>query len=367
MTGQDPDWVREGIDLLQGLLEIRSPSGSESGAVGYLVSWMSHHGFDAHCDEAGNAVGVLHPREPGEPRAGTRELILLGHIDTVPGYPPVIRRDGRLYGRGAVDAKGPLAAFATAAARVAPRPGWRIVVIGAVEEEAATSKGARHIARDRRPDMVIIGEPTGWQRIALGYKGRLLADLTLKRSMAHRAGPAPSAPEQAIGYWAALKDRIGVLNKEHERVWDQVQVTLRGFDSSDNGLEETARMQLSFRLPPRMNPEELKMHLRSVANGHEISFDGEEVAFRADKNTVLVRAFLGAVRDAGGDPGFVVKTGTSDMNVVGPVWRCPIVAYGPGDSALDHTPEEHVELAEWRKGVTVLADLVRRATTLTVE
>jgi LysW-gamma-L-lysine carboxypeptidase len=50
------------------------------------------------------------------------------------------------------------------------------------------------------------------------------------------------------------------------------------------------------------------------------------------------------------------------MNVVGPVWGCPILAYGPGDSRLDHTPEERVEIEEWRLGVMVLADALRRVT-----
>ena len=52
--------------------------------------------------------------------------------------------------------------------------------------------------------------------------------------------------------------------------------------------------------------------------------------------------------------GFVLKTGTSDMNVVGPVWQCPIVAYGPGDSSLDHTPNEHLPLDEYWKAVNVI-------------
>ena len=70
----------------------------------------------------------------------------------------------------------------------------------------------------------------------------------------------------------------------------------------------------------------------------------------------LVRSFLAAIRsvDSTVQPGFVVKTGTSDMNVVGPIWRCPIVAYGPGDSALDHTPNEHLSLDEYWRAVLVL-------------
>jgi LysW-gamma-L-lysine carboxypeptidase len=354
--------VEEGVDLLEGLLQIPSPSGSEGAAVDHLVAWMRRRGFVARRDEAGNAVGVLHPPRSDQTGSETRELVLLGHIDTVAGYPPVVRRDGQLYGRGAVDAKGPLAAFATAAALVGARPGWRIVVVGAVEEESATSKGARAVTRTLRPEMVIIGEPTGWQKVALGYKGRLLAELSVGRPMSHRAGPEASAPERALTYWSSVTGRLAQLNAGREKIWDQVQGMLRGFSSSDDGLEETAQLQLGFRLPLHMTPEELKEHLRDLVNGHKLAFHGEETAFRAEKNTPLVRAFLGAVRDQGGDPGFVVKTGTSDMNVVGPVWKCPIVAYGPGDSALDHTPEEHVELAEWRKGVAVLADVLGRAT-----
>jgi len=47
------------------------------------------------------------------------------------------------------------------------------------------------------------------------------------------------------------------------------------------------------------------------------------------------------------------------MNVVGPAWGCPIVAYGPGDSSLDHTPEEHIEIKEFRRGINVLTQALQ--------
>ncbi|MBL8760739.1 MAG: acetyl-lysine deacetylase, partial [Phycisphaerae bacterium] len=53
-------------------------------------------------------------------------------------------------------------------------------------------------------------------------------------------------------------------------------------------------------------------------------------------------------------PTLRVKTGTSDMNVVAPRWNCPIAAYGPGDSALDHTPREHISLTEYLRAARVL-------------
>ncbi len=94
-----------------------------------------------------------------------------------------------------------------------------------------------------------------------------------------------------------------------------------------------------------------------AASGAKINFtfSGAEIAHKSSKATSLVRAFLRGVRDAGGDPRFVIKTGTSDMNVVAPGWPdTPIVAYGPGDSSLDHTPEEHIELEDYVRAIGVL-------------
>ena len=71
-----------------------------------------------------------------------------------------------------------------------------------------------------------------------------------------------------------------------------------------------------------------------------------------------MRAFLPAIRKAGGTPGFTVKTGTSDMNLVAPAWGTPILAYGPGDSNLDHTPNEHILLIEYQRAVGVLTDVL---------
>src|ERR1041385_3177513 len=133
MTESDFDF------LLTELLKAYSPSHEEHSASEFLAGWMQSAGYDrAFVDEAGNAVGIL-----GD---GPQEIVLLGHIDTVLGYINVEVRDGQLYGRGSVDAKGPLATFAAAAAEAGRLPGWRIVVVGAVEEEAASSKGAHFAA-----------------------------------------------------------------------------------------------------------------------------------------------------------------------------------------------------------------------------
>jgi [amino group carrier protein]-lysine/ornithine hydrolase len=344
----------EGVRLLRGLVAIPSLSGQEGDASAFLADWMAGHGFRAFVDDAGNAVGVLEPEDVTANDGGVREIVLLGHIDTVNGRPPVRIVDGKLYGRGSVDAKGPLAAFATAAALVGPRPGWRIVVIGAVEEESTTSKGALYALGQYSPAMLVIGEPSGWQRLTLGYKGRLLADLTVRQAMAHRSGQNSSACEVAVAFWNQLAAEIGEMNAGRQRAWDQVLAALRGFHSGDDGLYEVATLHFGFRLPLDVSPEQLQAVMLRLAGGASLSFHGPEVAYQADKGTELVRMFLRAVRSQGGHPSFVLKTGTSDMNVVGPVWKCPLLAYGPGDSNLDHTPQEHVDLDEWQRGVAVL-------------
>jgi len=99
----------------------------------------------------------------------------------------------------------------------------------------------------------------------------------------------------------------------------------------------------------------LETRLRERAGEARLEVWFGEPAVRGEKNTPLVRAFLSALREEGAQPRFKVKTGTSDMNIVAPLWRCPVLAYGPGDSTLDHTPEEHIELAEYDRAIRVLA------------
>jgi [amino group carrier protein]-lysine/ornithine hydrolase len=83
-------------------------------------------------------------------------------------------------------------------------------------------------------------------------------------------------------------------------------------------------------------------------------------AYCGEKNTPLVEAFLGAIRRQGGQPALMDKTGTSDLNVLAPQWHQPALVYGSGDSKLDHTPHEHISLAEFRKSVAVLTTVLQR-------
>jgi LysW-gamma-L-lysine carboxypeptidase len=282
--------------------------------------------------------------------------MLLGHLDTVPGEIPVRVADGRLYGRGAVDAKGPLAAALVAVARVGPRPGWRWAVVGAVEEEAATSRGARHLLGTwPPPEMVLILEPSGVDAITLGYKGRMILHVRLEAPHRHSAVPEPGPAEQLVALWLALREQARAASPR-PALFEQITPSLRRVIADGDGLREWAEMTIGFRLPEAWPPERWREAIGPTleAAGATWRTEGEEPAWRASADSPLTRALLEGIRGEGLRPRLLLKSGTSDMNVVGPAWRCPIAAYGPGDARLDHTPEEHIVLAEYLQGVRVL-------------
>jgi LysW-gamma-L-lysine carboxypeptidase len=285
---------------LIGLVERYSPSGQERGAADWLVARMrALHFSRSFVDEAGNAVGVM-----GD---GPQQVVLLGHIDTVPGEIPVRVEEDILYARGAVDAKGPLACFVDAVSRLGPVEGWQFVVVGAVEEE-----------RDS---------------------------------------------EAAVEMWLRINKWSDEFNGGRERAFDRLLLTLRGMESGGDGFEEWARLRIGARLPVDLDPPAWFERLQQLADGAQMERLGFPIpAYQCEKNTPLVRAFLGGIRAAGGTPSFVYKTGTADLNIVVPAWNCPALVYGPGDSALDHTPNEHISLGEYEKSVGVLMTALEKLT-----
>jgi LysW-gamma-L-lysine carboxypeptidase len=308
---QIPAVTESGIELLEEMVSIPSVSTQERELGQWLVSRLRAMGFAARRDEAGNVVAFW--------GSGPREVMLLGHMDTVPGFIPVRREGNRLFGRGAVDAKGPLAAAITAVSRQPAGAACRFTIIGAVEEEGS-SRGARHLVSRRAPDQLVILEPSGWDAVTLGYKGSLKLRYRLSQPMGHGAGPNESAADRATAFVRRMQDHAATQG-EGLGTFERLDARILRFHADHDGFRDTAAMT---------------------------------VGFRAEKNTPVVRAFLKGIRDAGGTPRFKMKTGTSDMNILAPVWGCPTLAYGPGDSKLDHTPDEAIDLQDFALGVDVL-------------
>lgn len=347
-----PPAAPEDIDLLRRLVEIPSLSDREQPAVEALCREMETRGFAVEIDDAGNAIGTI--------GSGARRVVLLGHIDTVPGHIPVRIQDGVLWGRGAVDAKGPLCTFVAAATAAAPYLNATVTVVGAVGEERLGSPGAKVVALWDAPDFCVIGEPSGWDAVCLGYRGTLGFHYRLAQPSRHSAGPGESAGEQAIAFWNSLTAELDAMNAANEATtgFTTIAPALREMRAGNDGMQDEAILSIGLRLPPGIDTAWLQTRIRELAGSAEIEVSGVQEGFRSPKKTPLGPPFLRAIRAEGGTPRFTLKLGTSDMTIVGPAWGCPMVTYGPGDAALDHTPEERIDLADYGRAIRVLRDVL---------
>lgn len=341
------------MELLKRMLELYSPSGQEQELSHFLVQEMQHRGFEAFIDEVGNAVGHI--------GRGSKQILLVGHMDTVPGEIPVRVDVGAygptplLYGRGAVDAKGSLAAFLEAAAECKDANNLKITVIGCVEEEAA-SKGAKYLLDKYKPDYVIVGEPSGWDAITVGYKGSMYITYSLREPLRHRGYPEQTPAEKAVGFYLALKEKY--QPRARAEAFNAVDVNLIGINTAADAFAESVTMELNLRTPVGFDFAELEAFISRIKGAAVVDLGEKTEAIKAEKNNELVRCFIKAIRSLDGKPKFKVKTGTSDMNLLGRAWGAPIVAYGPGDSSLDHTPHEHLDLKEYEKAKDVLQSVL---------
>jgi LysW-gamma-L-lysine carboxypeptidase len=349
--------------LLQRLVDVPSPTGAARMAVELLVAEAQRLGFRAHEDHAGNFVAQSGTTGP--------HVAFVGHVDTVPGQIPV-RVEGRtLWGRGSVDAKAPLVAFLSGAAksldgepdprasegesRGLPRKPIRLTVVGTVDEEGP-SDSVRALQLDP-PDAIVVGEPSGWNGVTLGYKGTAKLHVALTRDLAHGSRPEPTAAEAASDLWSGLRE-LAAKRNPGDSPFTTFSVSLRNLTTTSDGLTDTAALLIDARVPVGFEVDAFTNEAREVARaaGAALEVRNVERPVRVEPNSHLVRALVGGIRANGGDPAYKLKAGTSDMAFLleryKPRWG--ICAYGPGDASLDHTPEERIDLDEFARGIAVV-------------
>ncbi len=339
-------------DLLESLVRIPSVSGDEAAAVQWLTERATQDGLDAHIDSVGNAIITA--------GRGPLHVLFVGHIDTVAGDLPVQRRAGAIWGRGTVDAKGCLATAYHVA--LDPPPGVRFTLVAAVGEET-DSRGTRGLQVDA-PDIIINGEPSGWAGVTLGYKGILRGTFEATGTPTHGGHPDPGALDRVVTWWASARATLG-----DGHGFNAIQMRLDDLVHESDAHQQTARGRYQIRLPPGADPDEVFLRLSQCAALRDVAVTCEETlpAAVSDNRSPIATALRSAIRAAGGEPRLLHKTGTSDFNHLAARFPgVPIVAYGPGDSTLDHAPDERIEIAELDRAIGVLSAAVAMMPSLLV-
>ncbi|MFJ9430435.1 M20/M25/M40 family metallo-hydrolase [Streptomyces sp. NPDC101490] len=335
------------LELLSRTVELSSVSRDEREIAEFLAGWCEENGVKAEIDAANNLVATK--------GAGPRRLLMLGHLDTVPHRWPA-RWDGEvLSGRGSVDAKGSLVAFLQTLAAFDPPEGVEIRVVGAVEEEI-TGAGAFHI-RDALPvaDAVIVGEPSGAEALTLGYYGLVKIRYSVREPTGHTAGEGVrTAGDRMVEVLAGLPAAVAGLHPD-------ALTAVLGVRALNQGDTQAGEAVVDVRVPPGLDVTETVDALRALATD-PVRFEVLRATpgVSTGRTSPLVKAFQRAFRAGGVTPRYLMKKGSSDMNTLATTWHgVPMVAYGPGDAKLDHTPDEHLHADEFRRAQRLLAAAVR--------
>jgi len=361
----------EVLRLTQDLISIEShheTPGREAAVGRFLVDWFGRHGVDADLipveDERSNVIATL----PGCGSTDRPSLMLCGHLDTVPpgDMPDAFRPtvvDDALWGRGACDMKGAVAAMAVTLVRLKQRSDplrGDLVFAGTVDEETGALGVKTLVEQGIRADSAIIGEPTSL-RIAIAHKGACFVRVELAGRGAHG-----SCPEQGISAVSAGCELVRVLEGAFRARLDARTYPLLGRSTVSVGrlcggtqpniVAERCEVHIDRRtLPSESQPlHEVQEIVADICKRHRVTAVVEEmpltavvphVALGTSSSTLVAQAAFGAAEALGLNAAPIGLTYWTDGGHLGAAGVDTLVI-GPGDIRYAHGPTEHVPIAE---------------------
>jgi [amino group carrier protein]-lysine/ornithine hydrolase len=357
------------IRFLTNLLGIYSPSGKEQDIANFLALEMKKLGFQVGTDAIGNVIGVVGEGEP--------TILLCGHMDTVAGVLPLRVEEGKIYARGAVDAKGPLAAMIMAAITAVKESGFKgKLLIASVVDEEATSRGVKHlITQGIKADYAIFGEPSGVENITVGYKGQIQLKVVCKTETGHASTPwmYENALEKTYEVWQQIRNASPYPSLDpSESPFNALTACLVKVTGgrATSVVPFEAEMNLDIRVPIQFTTAQVFEQIQKIIAKYQAANPKVDVKatvldtvepFEVNKTSPLVHVLASSVRKVLNKPATLIrKTGTGDMNILGKAMNLPIVTYGPGDGRLDHTIDEHIDIAEYLQAIEVYKETILR-------
>jgi acetylornithine deacetylase len=321
------------FELTRRLIEIPSISGEEKAVAEFLADYLSRMGFKVELQEAEANRPNLYARH-GEPR-----VVMSTHTDTVPPYVEFCEDEQAIYGRGACDAKGIIAAMVKAAEQLLAAGGTDFGLLLVVGEEAgsAGARAANQIANRSR--YLINGEPTE-SRLALGSKGALRAALKAVGRAAHSAYPhiGESAIDKLLDILADLR-RLELPTDARLGPTTLNIGIIRG-GVATNVIAPEAEAELLFRIVT--DAATVKRLFEATVNGRA------EIAYSFACDAVFMEALEGFETE--------VVAFTTDIPLLSN-WGKPLL-FGPGSILDAHTEHERISKSELLRAVDVYTAIV---------
>lgn len=348
-------------DLLAGLVAVDStnpdlvPGGAgEADIAAFAAAWLERAGLEVSLEEAapGRPNVIARAVGSGRGREG-RSLLLNAHMDVVgvegmtDPFTPRIEA-GRLYGRGAFDMKGGLAAIMLAAARVAGAGLRGDVIVTAVCDEEYASLGSEAIAARVWADAAIVTEPTGLD-VCVAHKGFLWLEIETEGVAAH--GSRPDLGVDAIAAMGNILTGLEQLartlsaGRSHPLLGPgSIHASLIEGGRELSSYPDRCRLSVERRTIPGESRELVERQVRELAAGATVRTTVERAPFEVDPGADIVEAVRHhAAAVLGREPAMVGHSAWMDAAVLSGA-GIPTVVFGPSGAGA-HATEEWVDIA----------------------
>ncbi len=368
------------LALTKALIERPSVTPDDAGCQAMLAERLSHAGFACESLRFGDVDNLWATHGSADP-----VLVFLGHTDVVPPGPreawasdPFVptQRDGLLYGRGAADMKGSVAAFVVALERfVSAHPDHRgtVAMLVTSDEEGDAVDGVRRIAdvfreRGQRIDWCVTGEPSSKSQLGdllrVGRRGTLSATLTVRGIQGHVAYPDKARNP--------IHEALPALAELVARKWDggfetfpptSLQISnMHAGTGANNVIPGELQVLFNLRFNPNWSAGQLESECEAVLRKHALDYaihwhrGGEP--FHTPEGPLRAAARETLAEIAGFAPEESTGGGTSDARFIAPL-GAQCVEIGPVNASI-HKVDEHVSLADLQALPDVYLALMRR-------
>ncbi len=365
--------------FLKKCIELYSHSGKEQKLSEFLSDFLRKSDFQVKFDNVSNLIA--------EKGSGKPLLLLISHLDFIPGKLNIEEIESKLYGREAVYYTSSLAAMVYSLSKYNfnKENTGKILFAGIVKEENSLIGIQEFLKNDIQPYSAIFGEPTKINQICIGHKGRLCIGYRVLSEPGHVANSWQyiNTIDVCLEIWKMIKGVCWQLTEMYcakdpnTKYFNQVipnLMIISGGQLTDY-IPSECEMHVDIRFPPEIKIEILLNEIRkSIINFKEVyqkQFDlkfqvQENISslidgFETEKDELIIDALEWAIFNTlNVKPELIKNTGTTFLNAIGIHYGIPTITYGPRDAKLEHINGETIEIDEFLNSLVIYSKFFDR-------